>query len=1327
MVRTRGPFFCLACAIFWSVCRWFVAAALAAILAAAPARADWQVHRADSSALLERAERALLESPDNDQLARRLIQIAGAKGRAGVRERFKTRAQRAAQTGGNAAYAPLAAYAHLLLALGDGKAAAAAFSDVLRVAPQSAAALAGRAQAFAAAGDDAAALAAYDEALAKEQRPGPRQRLIEAELAIVARTAKPDDPAALEKAVTLRRELARIDPDKDDAATRLADALEHAGRPGEGAQVLEERLKRGRVAARFDLAMRAARLRLAAGAPQDLTLAANVLTELARELPARDADRRRAVWALAFAVARNRGTLSALARELERSPGAVEWDMLGQVRDAQGDLEGALAATRSALAEAPRDGEIGRRLIALCDRLGREQEATATYEELTRRIADDPQFPVELIDRQIRRGQRGEAAAVFDRAITRFARDRNALLALATVASRWGEDQRALKAWQLLRKLDPTSEVVIVGLGESQFQLGKKDEARRTWASLRDRVRPPAAGHLRLAEVLLEHDLTGDATTEAKRAQVLDPKGLEPHRLLAQIFERQRKINEAVAEWNQVLALAARDKRLAHGQHVAVRREARVRLLGLLARQGRGRLDAQIRQLRDEARAQPDDFETTLFLAEAQQRNGDAPAAVATLRQLLGRLGERAQDAATRDVTIEATFALVHLLKRTGQLDEAVTRLADITRLAPGRARDANLQIADIALASSDTARALEHAAAAAAGADAQTLQRIGDIQARAGADALAVATYRAAVAHGAGPTAALALVRLLLRAGDEKEAAGVLDGLLRASRDDEAIMEAGRLAIDLGEMQGRLPDVQQRLAEAVAAGQDSPARRRTLVAVLKRLLPPLYRDPTADEARLAIGRAVLRTLLEIVTDTEQTPDRAAIELIGMLGNGDAAPALARIATRDRDPAAGILRSATRPPLLAANTELQLAAVVALARLGDPRGRVALQRWGTSTGDVRLRAAALWGLGRLDDARAMPDLVKALDDRQPDVVIAACFGLGRQPVAAAVDALRTVAADARRPVTVRRAAIVALGRVAARPGPERQGAIPGLLDLLDTGDAELARAAALGLAWSREPRALAALLARALLPRRFALPDATVPLQALAAWQTSATVPDEARLLAGSRIDVDALLAGPPAAAADVSSLWRAHTRDLQDLLAEALARAGDVRREALAALDSRADGPALGPLTPEAAAPLSPEAAAATREIVAPLADRLAALLDDADADTRATALRLLVKLGDDRVTPARIAAAAADGSPLLAGAATFAAVRVSRARPGSAPAIAAALAPALSDDSWHRRLAAVEALAALGPPGLTLLERTRSDRHAIVRAAVLAALAPH
>jgi HEAT repeat protein len=143
--------------------------------------------------------------------------------------------------------------------------------------------------------------------------------------------------------------------------------------------------------------------------------------------------------------------------------------------------------------------------------------------------------------------------------------------------------------------------------------------------------------------------------------------------------------------------------------------------------------------------------------------------------------------------------------------------------------------------------------------------------------------------------------------------------------------------------------------------------------------------------------------------------------------------------------------------------------------------------------------------------------------------------------------------------------------------------------------------------------------------------------------------------------------------------------------------------------------------LTPEGDATLGPDIAAATREVLQPLTDKIASLLDDAEAETRATALRVLAKLGDERVTPARIASAAADGSA----AAAFAAARVTAGRPAQATAIAAALAPVLGDESWRRRLAAVDALAGVGPAGVALLERTRSDKHAVVRAAALDALA--
>ena len=197
--------------------------------------------------------------------------------------------------------------------------------------------------------------------------------------------------------------------------------------------------------------------------------------------------------------------------------------------------------------------------------------------------------------------------------------------------------------------------------------------------------------------------------------------------------------------------------------------------------------------------------------------------------------------------------------------------------------------------------------------------------------------------------------------------------------------------------------------------------------------------------------------------------------------------------------------------------------------------------------------------------------------------------------------------------------------------------------------------------------------------------------------------------------------------AANLTPLLRAHAHAVQEALAEALARGGDGRREALAALDGRGEGPGLGALTDDDGGTLGADPVLQVQDIVLPLADWLAALLDDPDAETRATALRVLVKLGDERVTAARIGAAVCDGSTLLASAATFAAARIARDHPASTPAIVTAVALTLGDDSWRHRLAAVEALGALGAPGLKALDRARADRNALVRATALELLARH
>ena len=1286
---------------------------MAAALGAGPARADWQVHRDGSRALIDRAEQALRESPDDDRLADRVVQLAGRRGAPEMRARFRARAE------GATSYAPLAAYAQLLLALGEARAAATAFDAALRAAPDAPAALAGRARALAKSGSSDAA-SAFERAIAHEARPAQRRRLIEAELAIVSGGAQLAAPARaadlagadLDRVVALRRELARLEPESDRQAEQLADALAQAGRPAEAAQLLERRIPPGRPLAKLSLALRAARLRLAEHDAADAARAATKLRALLDEIPRGATESRRTVWACARDLARASGTLNALGDELAKNPGPVEWDLLGQIRDELGDLDGALAATQKAHALAPRDAEMGRRLLGLLDRLDRDDEAMVAAGELARLIPSEIGFATGLADRQRRRGASAAAAATFDRALAHFSREPTALESLAEAAARWGDDRRAIGAWTRLVRIDPTSEVAVVGLGEAQFQSGKRNEARRTWAKLRTRAGAPADGTLRLGELLFDHELLADALAEARRAEAADPAAAAPHRLLAQISERERRLDDAVAEWRRVLTLAGDP----HADGAGLRREARMRLLALLGRQGRGKLDAEVRRLHDQASAHPDDVETAMFLAEAQQRLGDVMGAMATLRALATR-GRGAADGPGREAAVDAGFALARLLRQTGQAEAAAAELDELTRLCPTRAREAEFQIAEIALGRYDVSGALAHAAAAAEGADGTQLARIAEIQERAGDEGAAVATYRAAIARGAPPTAALALARILERQGDAAGAADVLEALLRGSRDDAAVADAARQALGLAEALDRLPALVDALVPEGGDEKVTPARRRALVDVLGRLLPALYRDPAADATRARLGRAALRPLLDLVIGAE-VPDRKAVELLGLLGNADAAPALARVAGRA---VSARPTAAPRGAVTMAAAEARQAALVALGRLGDPRGLVPLAE-AAAAGPVPTRAAAVWSLGRIADARAGAILWRAVEDPRPEIAALACLGLGRHADARAVTLLGRVASDGARPLEVRSAAALGLGRA----GGAQAGAA--LLDLLGTGDEGLTRAAALALAWTRDPRALPALLARALLPGEFALADAEAPLAALRVWLAGGPPPDEARSIVGNEVAVQEILAAADETptTGDLTPLWRAHMGEIDALLSGALSRGGAARRAALDALDDRTDGPGLGALAPPATLP--PDTLAALHEVAWPLADKVAAALDDPDRRTRAAALRVLAKLDDERLTPVRLADAVADGAAVLADAAVTAAQILVRAHPPLAPTIAAAIAPLAADEgavtSWTCRLAAVELLATLGPAGLPPLDRAANDRNALVRAAASAAL---
>ncbi|MEA2699546.1 MAG: hypothetical protein QOI66_3817, partial [Myxococcales bacterium] len=1129
------------------------------------------------------------------------------------------------------------------------------------------------------------------------------------------------DPADLEREVAVRRQLAQLMPRNPAVSDGLVAALAKAGHASDAAQVLEQRM-RSAGGDRFSLGLRLAEMREASG---DDDGAARVLAEL-REQVTIAGERRRALWSRTLEVARKRGQLTQLATDLSQHPGAIEWDVLSHVRDELGDPEGALAAARRAIAADPRNPDVRRWAVSLLDRLGQQDAAIAETEMLARLAPRDVRFAVEVIDRHFRRGPAAGGEAALDRSLAHFTNDARALAELAQVASRWSEDQRAIVAWQRLRRISPGDETAIVGLGEMYFQRGKKESALRTWRELLHPVAGQKAGkvqgYLRFADVLMEHDLFDEATAAANASLNLQPDQASPHRSLAQILERRRKTDAAMQEWEKVLELSPGPER------AGARYEARSRIVALAARDGRGRLVQRVAKLEEQARQHPQDRELAIFLAEAQQRSGNVAAAIATLRKVIE--GDQSL-AAARDGQADVIVNLVRLLRQTKQLDEALTWLQRLATEHPQRAKEAQIQMADIELARYDDGRAMAHAEAATrlGPGDSQALARIGEIEERAGHDEQALATYRRATGENGSPSATLGLARLLQRRGSSKDAAQVLRDILRSATEEDAVLDAGHRALDLEEYLGTREDFERAVAILAVSGHDGAIYRRLFVDVLRRLVPAVYRSSwdggnrSGDRTRMA--QQGLRPLLEMIAESETNPDPALVELLGMLGNPDAAPVLARIAIEPPEsakPASGAAPAVRPgPPPVG---EAQMAAAIALGRLRDERGRTVLEQLST-THDPGFRAAVLWALGRIANLQSADVFTKALGDANEDVVALACLGLGRLHEARFSPVLANLIKEPSRPPQVRRAAILALGL----SGEHGAGTL--LLSMMDSGVPELASAAATAIGTIGDQRAVAPLLERYLLGGVRAQAGRAPELLALERFVGGSSADDDGRTIDGNHVNVEAILNtfSPPAGASpDLSSLWIDRRMEIARLVSKALAGTREQKLGALGLLDTREDGIGLGPLAPRqqeaSKAPLAEGMAA----IAAAIKDAIQQLAADSDPEVRASALRIETKIGAPDVLPIQIlaVAGAADRLPaaLTVEPASDATRRAIQRRPELAQAIVRTVAPLLGAPAWQARWAAVQVLGAAGPPGQALLKTALDDRNPLVRAAASLAL---
>jgi HEAT repeat protein len=520
------------------------------------------------------------------------------------------------------------------------------------------------------------------------------------------------------------------------------------------------------------------------------------------------------------------------------------------------------------------------------------------------------------------------------------------------------------------------------------------------------------------------------------------------------------------------------------------------------------------------------------------------------------------------------------------------------------------------------------------------------------------------------------------------------------------------------------------------------------------------------DEARQALARVgsrAVKPLLDALADPDVSQQRIAIDVLAYVQNRNAALPLFAYATGSAEPglrvramiACGALGEAALVPryeallfpkdalgdAAGAADAVGVAAVWGLARMQDPRALPVLRRV-AKTGTAAMRALAVLGLGNAHDASsaaAIADIARAVDAGTL-ARAAAAYALGELDAQAYAPALIEIAEDGE--MLPRRMALVALARMAA---PARTAA-----------GEPAARAAAREPGWQREAvQAMADAVFVGSVDGTRAPADALAGT-AVAALATLATGRDA---LATRR---DGLTAGRDATFARETLPMPTGTLDIEALLdglcsrdvpeadrAAALVRFADpIQRAAIAALRASgaratavvdALGSGEGELLPFVARGATGPAADVARSVAAALEPSVVPLARNPDPAIRTKALVLAAQSTDDAATDT-VVAALEDSNEAVQRVA-IAAVGVTRAgrahrplAPGDERAVEALgkilAAQDAEQDSWAMRILAARALGRLGALGATsagprLAEAASKDSYALVRQAALEAMA--
>jgi tetratricopeptide (TPR) repeat protein len=782
---------------------------------------------------------------------------------------------------------------------------------------------------------------------------------------------------------------------------------------------------------------------------------------------------------------RRRQALPDLIAELEKTwpaarRGHFEWDVLARLYEETGDQEKAVAAFRMATKKAPHELDTQRRLIALLENTGREDEALGQYEAVIRVAPGEPRFQIDLAERYWRRGKEKQALELLAKIARRFPSDGGVHTAIADMYTRWGKADLALEAYVRLTRIEPDEVSHLVNLGEQHFLRNDKKQAVAVWKRIIARKTPES--YARLGEVYAEHDMLAEALQMYEKAIQMQPLEVAHYKGRAGVHERRRDFAGAVEDWKKVLAMSPTTD-----AGKPERREARRRIVSLLRRGSNSALTKAKAEWQRAFSTEPPDLEAGYLLVEAHLREHRYGLAHTALERILARDPN----------DVEALELLAKVAESELKYDEAVEHLERLAELSPSRKRDTYNKIAELKTADRKDDEALEYARKAleASPNDPLAYQRLAERFAEMQRFDDAIAAYEKNVALDPRDFKAyFALAQLYKHGHAPAKAALLYREILRRATDEQVLGRAGREAIDLEEMTRSLGELERMLAPLSFTFAHKPVYRRVLVELYGRYVPELVRTArtgsaeqrSAARAELErLGAHGLKPLLEALNDdTDVQQQRTAVAVLGYLGNKGAAAPLVRLAQKTAPAQQSAARALT--PVL--EWDVRLDALIAAARLGDAGVIDELIALTRRDGKDAFREAALFGLGRTGDRRAVPTLTAALaSDSEADTTLA-CLGLGQigQVDKATgdkagdkdlVQALLAVVRDEQRGDIPRAACALALGYMdRGDRGAAQPGVVDALLAVLAQGNGELQRMAVWALASTGDARVEPALL-----------------------------------------------------------------------------------------------------------------------------------------------------------------------------------------------------------------------------------------------------------